>query len=70
MPQGTSGASKGDASIFGISERDSIISASEGDIFGISERAHAFGFTTSFADVDLEQLNTQAHFDTDSVFFV
>ncbi len=28
------------------------------------------GFTTSFADVDTEQLNTQICFDTDSVFFV
>jgi hypothetical protein len=28
------------------------------------------GFTTSFADGDLEKLNTQIHFDTDSVFFV
>jgi hypothetical protein len=29
-----------------------------------------YGFTASFADVDTEQLNTQIHFDTDSVFFV
>jgi hypothetical protein len=63
-PQGISGASKGDASIFGTSKGDSIISAFEGDIFG------AFGFTTSFADVISEQLNTQVHFDTDSVCFV
>ena len=28
------------------------------------------GFTTSFADADLERLNTQVPFDTDSVFFV
>ncbi len=28
------------------------------------------GFTTSFADGDLEKLNTQIHFNTDSVFFV
>jgi hypothetical protein len=28
------------------------------------------GFTTLFAGVDTEQLNTQIHFDTDSVFFV
>ena len=27
------------------------------------------GFTNSFADVDTEQLNTQIHSDTDSVFF-
>jgi hypothetical protein len=28
------------------------------------------GFTTSFADGNSEKLNTQIHFDTDSVFFV
>jgi hypothetical protein len=28
------------------------------------------GFTSFFADGDLEMLNTQIHFDTDSVFFV
>jgi hypothetical protein len=28
------------------------------------------GFTTSFADGDLEKLNTQIHFDTGLVFFV
>ncbi len=28
------------------------------------------GFTSSFADGDLEQLNVQVHFDTNSVFFV
>ena len=28
------------------------------------------GFTTSFADADLERLNTQVPFDTDSIFFV
>jgi hypothetical protein len=61
---------KGGARIFGTSEENSIISASEGDIFGISKGANAFGFTTLFADVDSEQLNTQVHFDTDSVFFV
>ena len=33
-----------------------------------SERLH--GFTSSFADGDAEKLNTQIHFDTDSVFFV
>jgi hypothetical protein len=69
-PQGIPGASKGDASIFGTFEGDSIISASKGDNFGISEGANAFSFITSFADVNSEQLNTQVHFDTDSVFFV
>jgi hypothetical protein len=45
-------------------------------IFGVSEGANDLsscslhGFTTSFADVNSEQLNTQTHFDTDSVFFV
>jgi hypothetical protein len=28
------------------------------------------GFTTSFADADSEKMNTQIHFDTDSIFFV
>jgi hypothetical protein len=28
------------------------------------------GFTTSFADGNSEKLNTQVHFDTDSIFFV
>ena len=55
------------------SEGDSfqgITSASEGVSLGVSEGANAFGFATSFADVDTEQLNTQIHFDTDSSFFV
>jgi hypothetical protein len=67
-PQGISGASKGDASIFGTSKGDSTINASKGDIFGVSKGANAFGFTTSFADVDSEQLNMQVHSDIDSVF--
>jgi hypothetical protein len=58
---GIPGSSKGDASIIG---------ASKGDTFGVSKGANAFGFTTSFADVDTEKLNTQVHFDTDSSFFV
>jgi hypothetical protein len=28
------------------------------------------GYTTSFADADSEKINTQIHFDTDSIFFV
>ncbi len=68
--QRISGASKGDASIFSASKGDSVISASKGDIFGVSKGANVFGFTTSFADVDSEQLNMQVHFDTNSVFFV
>ncbi len=43
---------------------------SKGDIFGISKEENAFGFTTSFADVNSEQLNMQVHSNTDSVFFV
>jgi hypothetical protein len=38
--------------------------------FVVSKGACAFGFTTSFADVNTEQLNTQVHFDTNSTFFV
>jgi hypothetical protein len=45
------------------------IGISEGAV-GISEGANTLGFTTSLADVDTEQLNTQVHFDTDSLFFV
>ena len=59
--QGIPGISEGDASIIGTSE---------GDTLGISEGANAFGCTSSFANVDTEQLNTQVHFDTDSSFFV
>jgi hypothetical protein len=72
----SSSSEGGERSLQGInnaSEGDSfqgIISASEGDRLGISEGANAFGFTTSFANVDTEQLNTQVHFDTDSSFFV
>ena len=51
------------------SEGGSIIGVSKGDTFDISKGANAFGFTTFFADVDTEQLNTQIHFDTDSTFF-
>ena len=53
----------------GISEGDASI-IFKGDTLGISEGANAAGFTTSFADVDTEQLNTQVHYDTDSSFFV
>jgi hypothetical protein len=28
------------------------------------------GYTTSFADADSEKINTQIHFNTDSIFFV
>ncbi len=69
-PQEISGTSTGDASILNTFQGDSIISASKGVVFGISKGANALGFTTSFADVDSEQLNMQVHFDTDSVFFI
>jgi hypothetical protein len=52
--QGIPGISEGNASIIGTSE---------GGTLGVSEGANAFGFTTSFADVDTEKLNTQIHFD-------
>ncbi len=42
--------------------------SSKGEATTCSHSLH--GFTTSFADVDTEQLNTQIHFNTDSVFFV
>ena len=60
--QGITCASEGDS--FGVSE------GARNDSFGISEGANAFVFTTSFADIDTEKLNTQVHFDTDSTFFV
>jgi hypothetical protein len=77
-------ASKG--AIFGASKRamlgtseganNAINKEDSTSIFGVSEGANdlsscsLYGFTTSFAEVDSEQLNTQTHFDTDSVFFV
>jgi hypothetical protein len=64
-----SGSSEGGERSLGDSFQG-ITSASEGDSFGVSKGANAFGFTTSFADVDTEKLNTQVHFDTDSTFFV
>jgi hypothetical protein len=42
--------------------------SSEGEATMVSHSLH--GFTTLFADVDTEQLNTQILFDTDSAFFV
>jgi hypothetical protein len=64
--------------IFGASEgaNNAINKGDSTSIFGVSEGAHdlssssPYGFTTSFADVDSEQLNTQIHFDRDLVFFV
>jgi hypothetical protein len=77
-------ASKGDIpnasnqNIFGAFKgaNNSINKGDSASIFGVSKGANdlsscsLYGFTTSFADVDSEQLNTQTHFDTDSVFFV
>jgi hypothetical protein len=75
-------ASKGDIAsnrnIFGTSKGayNAINKGDSTSIFGISKGANYLsscslhGFTTSFANVDSEQLNTQTHFDTDSVFFV
>ncbi len=65
-----SGSSKGGqpANLIGPSEGGTV-NISEGAV-GISEGANALGFTTSLADFDTEQLNTQVHFDTDSLFFV
>jgi hypothetical protein len=82
--QPTVQASKGDIpnasnqNIFGTSKgaNNAINKRNSTSIFGVSERANDLsscslhGFTTSFADVDSEQLNTQTHFDTDSVFFI
>ena len=67
--------SKGDKTFILPSEgvANCISLSSEGDNIASyptknSERLH--GFTSSFADGDAEKLNTQIHFDTDSVFFV
>jgi hypothetical protein len=64
--------------IFGTSEgaNNAINKGDSTFIFGVSKGANDWlscslhGFTTSFADFDSEQLNTQTHFDTDSVLFV
>jgi hypothetical protein len=64
--------------ILGTSEgaNNAINKGDSTSVIGIFEGANDLsscslhGFTTSFADFDSEQLNTQTHFDTDSVFFV
>jgi hypothetical protein len=77
-------ASKG--AIFGASKRAMLGTSegannaiNKGDttaIFGVSEGASdpspcsLHSFTTSFVDAESDQLNTQAHFDADSIFFV
>ena len=59
-------ASEGDMTFMLSSEgvADCTSSIPEGDNNSIH------GFTSSFTDGDLEKMNTQIHFDTDSVFFV
>jgi hypothetical protein len=75
-------ASKGVTDIISSSEgvADCISLSSEGDDTSISSDdveqdikyplGSLHSFTSSFADGDMEQLNSQVHFDTDSVFFV
>ena len=57
-----------------ISKGAAISSASVGvgDSFLLPSKGecNTKGFTTSFADADSENMNTQVHFDTDSIFFV
>ncbi len=74
----SSGVSEGDATLrFSFSSEGDFIqtchpcsSKSESER-EISTQSHSlYGFTALFADIDTEQLNTQIHFDTDSVFFV
>jgi hypothetical protein len=67
--QGNPAASKGDISIFSASMGDVSLGIKT-DSSGVSDGANLHGFAVSFADVDSEQLNTQVHFDTDSIFFV
>jgi hypothetical protein len=67
--QGNPAASEGDTSIFRASEGDVSLGIKT-DSSGISNRANLHGFAVSFVDVNSEQLNTQVHFDTDSIFFV
>jgi hypothetical protein len=71
------GASKG--AMLGTSEGANNVIVNKGDttaIFGVSEGASdpspcsLHSFTTSFADVESDQLNTQTHFDSASIFFV
>ncbi len=64
--------------IFGASKgaNNKINKGNSTSIFGVSKGANDLsscllhGFTTSFVDVDSEQLNTQTYFDTDTTFFV
>ena len=68
-------ASKGDMTFMSSSEgvADCISLASEGGdtvSYITKDFSSLHGFTSSFADGDTEKLNTQIHFDTDSIFFV
>jgi hypothetical protein len=77
-------SSKGDIpnasnqNIFGASggANNAINKGDSTSIFGVSKGVNDLSscslhdFTTSFADVNSEQLNTQTHFDTDLVFFI
>ena len=74
-------ASKGDESLY-LASKGAFSNASEGVSLDISEGDTSCSsvsqtllhdthcFTISLADVDLEQLNTQGYFDTNSIFFV
>jgi hypothetical protein len=68
-------ASEGVAKSFFTSSKgvsNSISLPSKGDLEqDIQQPISSFqGFTTFFADGNAEKLNTQAHFDTDSIFFI
>ncbi len=64
-------ASKGDTRIFSASEGD-VSLGFKTDSSGVSDGGNLYlhEFAVSFADVNSEQLNTQVHFDSDSIFFV
>ena len=62
---GSIDASKGDT--FDTFERDTFcIAEGENDLLS----CFLHGFTTSFADVDSEELNSKIHFNTNSIFYV
>ena len=62
-----------DYDVFSNAKEHHVLSASEGASENLILRAlkqPLSVFTTSLADADLETLNTQVPFDTDSIFFV
>ncbi len=67
--QGNPAAFKGVTNIFSASKGDVSLGIKT-DSSCVSNGANLHGFAVSIADVDSEQLNTQVHFDTDSIFFV